>query len=111
MTAARRCLALALWICGGCTADDEPGDDATTRATTIALPTREDPIPGDPCPPDSEARCGEDGDSLYLCTDGTWTAQTCTYRCRQLAPPQCSLGCIIAADGEDCLCLASELPC
>lgn len=69
------------------------------------------PMQGQPCEVEHERRCDPSGLGVYTCELTHWTSQTCRSICIQRAEPSCSLGCLITAEGEDCLCFPSTLPC
>lgn len=99
----RAVMGLGVALFAGC---PEPDDDGSGgMSTTPEPPVRDDePDPDEACAIEGERRCGLEGEAVHVCEGAEWVRRTCYSECRALDPPACSLGCLIAEDGEDCLC-------
>ena len=106
--AVTRCAA-ALWLCLAC----EPPDsgDSSSDGDTGDTTTTGGPASGKPCEVDGERRCRERGLGIFVCESAQWASRTCDAECKRQPAPGCSLGCIITAEGEDCLCVPSSSSC
>lgn len=72
-------------------------DDPPSRA--------DDPERGSPCEVDGAQWCALDGDTIYVCEEEQWDERHCRAECKALAPQTCSIGCLIADEGDRCLCV------
>ncbi|MCY1058113.1 hypothetical protein [Nannocystis sp. SCPEA4] len=100
-------LAVAMLLgCGAAEPDAET--DASTGAGSTT--TTAEPKSGEPCEVEGERRCSPSGSGVLVCETGEWDGRSCLIVCR--AAKQCPLGCLIAADGEDCVCVPADVdPC
>lgn len=71
-------------------------------APAVAPPLRYPPTPTTPCEVEDERVCDEVGSHLLVCAEGAWAQRACSLECA--ARGACSLGCLVAEEGEDCLC-------
>ena len=101
---------LGLWLCLGCEGP-EPGGGSSTTGDSGTATLATEPAANASCEVEGERRCDPDGSSIYVCESAQWDSRTCRQECKAADVPSCALGCIITAEGEDCLCVPSSSPC